>query len=95
MFYKNFYIKKTQRLDYVPKYIATLQGVRFTGLTLELLKAKIDRNYTMIAEMSAQAFISKLKQNNLYTEHDDYLVDNSELNQIIKSYVGENTHDYA
>jgi hypothetical protein len=95
-FYKGFLIKQATKTspEAAPKFIATLQGVRFTAFTITALHEKIDRNAHMISEMRSQEFKSRATVNSVMFDPSDNLLDAYEIAEIVSSYVGrgEVTH---
>lgn len=90
VFYKGFLIKQALKAtpESAPKFIATLQGVRFTAYTMTELYNKIDRNSHMIADMSNQSFKRDAIVNTAMFDPSDNLLDNYEIAEIVRSYSG-------
>lgn len=98
VFYKGFLIKQGRVMEpgAAPKYIATLQGVRFTSYTITGLHEKIDRNSHMIAEMSNQSFKQDGVINTAMFDPSDNLIDDYEIARIVHSYAPREVEvDYA
>jgi hypothetical protein len=96
-FYKGFLIKQATKTspEAAPKFIATLQGVRFTAFTVTALHEKIDRNAHMISEMRSQEFKSKATVNSAMFDPSDNLLDAYEIAEIVASYVGRGEVSHA
>ena len=89
-FYKGFLIKQALKAspESAPKFIATLQGVRFTAFTVTALHDKIDRNTQMIADMSNQGFKRDAVVNSAMFDPSDSLLEAHEIAEIVRSYSG-------
>ena len=88
VFYKGFLIKQALKAspDSAPKFIATLQGVRFTAFSVTALQDKIDRNSKMIADMSNQGFKRDAVVNSAMFDPSDNLLEPYEIAVIARSY---------
>lgn len=93
-FYKGFLIKQSLKAtpDSAPKFIATLQGVRFTAFSVTALHDKIDRNSQMIADMSNQGFKRDAVVNSAMFDPSDNLLEAHEIAEIVSSYVRESVY---
>lgn len=89
-FYKGFLIKQGRVMEQgaAPKFIATLQGVRFTAYTMTELFNKIDRNSHMIADMSNQSFKRDAIVNTAMFDPSDNLLESYEIAEIVRGYTG-------
>ena len=88
-FYKGFLIKQALKAtpESAPKFIATLQGVRFTAFTVTELHNKIDRNHLMIADMVNQGFKRDAVVNSAMFDPSDSLVEAYEIAEIARSFM--------
>jgi hypothetical protein len=97
VFYKGFLIKQSLKAtpESAPKFIATLQGVRFTAFTVTALQDKIDRNSKMIADMSNQGFKRDAVVNSAMFDPSDNLLEPHEIAEIVRSYSGQREVSYV